>query len=60
MNIHKLHPKLWRIGRAVHDSSEARYVPDRGQGVTDNVKAFRDRYRSLKLGEYLKRQRSVD
>ena len=60
MNIHKLHPRLWRISSAVIDNSDNRYQPDRGQGVTDNVKAFRDRYRSHKLGEYLKRQRSVD
>ena len=56
----KLHPRLWRISSAVVDTSDNRYQPDRGQGVTDNVEAFRDRYRSLKLSEQLKPKRSVD
>ena len=52
-------PRL-RISCAVHDSSDARYTPDSGDRVTDKVKAFRDKYRSLKLSEQLKRNRSVD
>ena len=56
MNIHKLHPKLWRISSAVVDTSDNRYQPDRGQGVTDNVKAFRDKYRSHKLEALMRSQ----
>jgi hypothetical protein len=41
-----------RIGMAVHDTSDHRYEPDHGDRVTDNVKKFRDRFRSHKLAAH--------